>query len=458
IGDYKGREAIAAGEAFDVSPNNIESRTTRGKLGSGLKTALLPKKTRGETVQLRLTLRYGSVESLSGLNTAAEALPTLMLRGTKQLSRQQIQDRLDDNKARISGSGSVGEASFTIEATRKTLPTVLDLLRQVLREPTLPVAELETIRNARLGSLSQQLTDPQALAQIAVQKALSPYPATDVRYAPSVAESVERWKSVERDQVVLLHHDFLGGEHGELSIVGDFDLEDTQVQLSKIFDGWSARQPFARIPRPGNLPIAGRVEKIETPDKDNAVYFAGEVMPMKDSDPDYPAFTIGNFVLGSSGLSSRLGDRVRQKEGLSYGVGSMFRANSLDERAVFSAYAITNPVNMPKVDTAIREETSKIISQGITGEELTAAQRSFLENQKVLRSEDANLAAILASTLEADRDMSFYTKLETQISQLTTDAVKSALQKRLSLDKLVVVMAGDFARVEKEAAASEGKK
>ena len=458
IGDYKGRAAIAAGEAFDVSPKNIESRVTRGKLGSGLKTALLPKKTRGETVQMRLTLRYGSVESLAGLNTAAETLPTLMLRGTKQLSRQQIQDLLDGNKARISGSGSVGEATFSIEATRATFPAVLDLLRQILREPTLPVAELETIRNSRLGSLAQQLTDPQALAQTAVQKALSPYPPTDVRYAPSVAESLERWKAVERDQVVLLHHDFLGGEHGELTIVGDFDVDSTQVALSKIFDGWTARQPFQRIPRPGNISIAGRVEKIETPDKDNAVYFAGEVIPMKDSDPDYPAITIGNFVLGSSGLSSRLGDRVRQKEGLSYGVGSMFRANSLDERAVFSAYAITNPVNMPKVDTAIREETSKIISQGITAEELAAAQRSFLENQKVLRSDDGNLAAILGSTLEADRDMSFYTKLEAQISQLTTDAVKSALQKRLSLDKLVVVMAGDFARAEKEAAASDGKK
>jgi len=454
IGEYKGREAIAMGEAFDVSPKNIEERTTRGRLGSGLKTAFLPKKTRGETVQLRLTLRYGAPETLVGLNTGAEALPTLMLRGTKLLSRQQIQDLLDKNKARIAASGSIGEASFSIEASRSTLPAVLDVLRQVLREPTLPVAELDTIRNLKLSGLTQQLTDPQALAQTAVQKALSPYPPTDVRYTPSTAESLERWKAVGRDDVVRLHREFLSGEQGELSIVGDFDVESTQVQLSKIFDGWTTRQPYVRISRAGNTPIAGRVEKIETPDKDNAVYFAGEVIPMKDSDPDYPAFTIGNFVLGSSGLSSRLGDRVRQKEGLSYGVGSMFRAGVLDERAIFSAYAITNPANMPKVDTAIREETSKLLSQGITEQELEAAQRSYLENQKVLRSDDSHLASILSSTLEADRDMNFYSKLESHISELTTAAVKAALQKRLSLDKLVIVMAGDFARAEKEAAAA----
>jgi zinc protease len=113
---------------------------------------------------------------------------------------------------------------------------------------------------------------------------------------------------------------------------------------------------------------------------------------------------------------------------------------------------------MSKVDSAVREETAKIISEGITQQELEAAQKSYLENQKVLRSDDSHVASILNSTLEADRDMSFYAKLESQISQLTTEAVKAALQKRLSLDKLVVAMAGDFARAEKEAAATPGNK
>jgi zinc protease len=62
--DYKGDPAIAAGEAFDASPENIESRTTRSPLPGGLKLALLPKKTRGATVVVSMTLRHGDEKSL----------------------------------------------------------------------------------------------------------------------------------------------------------------------------------------------------------------------------------------------------------------------------------------------------------------------------------------------------------------------------------------------------------
>ncbi len=311
---------------------------------------------------MRVTLRYGAVESLSGLNAACEALPALMLRGTRSLSRQQIQDLLDKNRARITPSGSVGEASFMVEATRSTLPAVLDLLRQISPRTHTPrggTGNHSHPARERYDAAAHRSAGPRAGRRPESAQPLSP---TDVRYAPSVPESIDRWKALGRDDVVRVYEQFLGGEHGELALVGDFDVAATQVALSGIFDGWSAKEPYHRIPRPGDLAIAGRKEKIETPDKDNAVYFAGEVIPMKDSDPDYPALTIGNFVLGSSGLSSRLGDRVRQKEGLSYGVGSGLRANSLDARAVFSAYAITNPANMGKVETAISEEISRIIS------------------------------------------------------------------------------------------------
>ena len=72
---------------------------------------------------------------------------------------------------------------------------------------------------------------------------------------------------------------------------------------------------------------------ILTPDKENAVYLAGLSMPIKDDNPDYPALLVGNFILGGGGLSSRIADRLRQKDGLSYGAGSMLGASPLDPRA-----------------------------------------------------------------------------------------------------------------------------
>jgi zinc protease len=450
IGDYKGREALAMGEAFDVSPQNVEERTTRTQLASGLKVALLPKKTRGNSVQMRLTLRYGSAESLKGLTIAADVLPTLMLRGTKQLDRQQIQDVMDKNKSRIAASGSTGQATFSIESRKENLPAMIELLRQVLREPTLPVAELDIIRNRNLAQLQQQLTEPQALAQRAVQKVLSPYPVDDVRYQPSMQESIELWKKVNRDDIVRLHRDFLNGQHGELSLVGDFESESIKPLLETLTRGWSSKESFERISRTGDVQLKASREQIETPDKDNAMYFAGSVFPMNDSDPDYAPLTIGNFILGSSGLSSRLGDRVRQKEGLSYGVASNFQANSLDNRSIFYIYAITNPANMPKVESAISEEIDLLLRNGVTTQELSEAINGYLENQKVNRSDDSQLASTLNSTLEVGRDMSYYGKLESRIANLKADVVLTALRKRIDPERIVVVEAGDFAKAAKD--------
>jgi len=447
IGDYQGREGVAMGEAFDVSPKNIEERTTRVVLPSGLKAAFLPKKTRGESVVVRLSLRYGTAETLNGYKTACEVLPSLMLRGTKHLTRQQIQDLLDQNKAHLSPEGSPGEVAFQLETRREHLAATLDLLRQILREATLPNDELEIIRNKRLANSEQDLTNPTQLARVAVSKAINgDYPASDVRYVATIPEQIQAWKNLQRAQVATLYEKFLGGTVGEVAVVGDFEIETIRPILEKVFANWEASEPFAHIPRSGDVKIGPAHQVINIPDKENATYLAGSVFPMNDQDPDYPGVLIGNFVLGSSGLSSRLGDRVRQQEGLSYGVGSMVHPASIDKRATFLVYAIANPQNIPKVETAIQEEIQKLLENGITQEELESAQRGYLESQIVERSDDKQIAAMLVATSYLNRTMDYYEKQEQAISKLDRATVQNALQKWIHPDRIAVVVAGDFSK------------
>src|SRR5205085_755966 len=88
--DFKGGEAVVAGEAFDPTPENVEKRLKRLDLPSGVKAALLPKKTRGEAATVTLTLRFGNEQSLRGQTTAAEMVGELLRRGTREMSRQQL--------------------------------------------------------------------------------------------------------------------------------------------------------------------------------------------------------------------------------------------------------------------------------------------------------------------------------------------------------------------------------
>lgn len=454
IGDYKGREALAQGEAFESSPENIQKRTIWIKLSNGLKVALLPKKTRGNSVNFRLNLRYGTPDTLVGRAAAADLLPSLMMRGTTQLTRQQIQDTLDQNRGRLSPSGGLGEVAFAGETNRKNLPAVLDVLRQVLREPLLPADQLEIIRTSKLSALKQQLSDPQFLARIAVSRKLSPYPMTDVRYIPTTQEEIDRWTAVKIDDVAQLYKEFLGGQNGELVVVGDFSPDELLPQLEALVAGWTTKQPYARIERPATEVAAGR-EAIETPDKENAVYFAATVIPMSDMAEDYPALVVGNFVMGGSTLASRLGDRVRQKEGLSYGVGSILRTLSQDDRSSFYMYAITNPVNMPKVEASIADELSKALKDGLTSGEVEAAKTGLLEQQKVEWNVDDTLAARLGELLYLGRDMTYHSQQVQSIQGLTHESVNAALRKRIDPKKFVIVVAGDFAKAK---AAAEAEK
>ena len=324
IGNYTGREQIAQGEAFDVSPKNIQARTKQVKLKCGTEAALLPKKTRGETVNLRLTLRYGTPESLAGLVKATEFLPSMMIRGTKNYTRQELQDALDKEKAQLSASGSPGVAVFSIETKRDNLPAVLKLLEEVLRKPTFPEEELGIIQRAQLAGWEKELVEPQSLATTSVRQHISPWPKGDPRYVPSIEEEIQRTKDVTRDQLVKLFENYLTPEHAQLAIVGDFDPDEIVPLCENVLADWKAKQPYKRLAdKASDKP--GGFEDINTPDKKNAVYFSAMTFPLKDTASDYPALVLGDFIFGGGSLSSRLGNRVRQKEGLSYGVGSQIQ-------------------------------------------------------------------------------------------------------------------------------------
>lgn len=447
---YTGRETVAAGEAFDVSPQNIEMHLERTTLGDGIKLVMLPKKTRGQTVHLQVVLRYGNLENLKGLTTACELLPELMIRGTQKLPRQEIQDQLDRQFATLHARGEAGKAVFTIETKHANLPAVLELLRQILRQPALAEDEFEILQRETLAQLEEQLTDPRSLALVRLRRTVSPYPKTDVRYIPTIEEDLARTKMLSLDQLRSLHDDFLGGETGEVAVVGDFDTEECRQALAEVFSGWQSSQPYARLPRLYFDEVQHGEQRIDTPDKANAVYMAGQAMPMNDSDPSYPALLIGNYVFGGSSLASRLGDRVRQKEGLSYGIGSFFAAEPLDERASVTMMAIYNPQNVQKVVAAIREEVDRLVADGITDHELEDAVKGYLDEQQVDRTNDSFLARLLADTAYVGRTMEYYATLEAKIGKLSARDVRSAIQANISPERLTIVIAGDFKKAESE--------
>ena len=443
VSAYSGGKGIARGERFDPTAENIEKRTQRGQLSSGVKTALLPKKTRAEAIVAQLTLRYGNEKSLQGLSMAADMLPTLLSRGTKKHTREQIEDELDRLNSHVTFSGGLGSITVSIQTRAETLEPTLKLVGEMLHEPSFPAAELEILKGETLDSLKSSQTDPEALASLELQRKLAPYPKSNIRYVPTLAENIEMVETVKLEQISNLYKQQVGGTVGELAMVGNFDPKTVTEQFETLLKGWKSETAYERIDSPA-LEIKGERVTINTPDKENAIYVGGQVFGMKDNDPDYPALLVGNFVFGGGALSSRLADRVRQKEGLSYSVGSSLSARSLERHGSFTVYAICNPENISKVNTAVLDELEHYLKDGIGDKELREGKEAFLEDQQTSRSDDSALVGYLGATLHAGRTFAYYAERDRQIAALTVDQVNAAFRKFISPRSLIIVEAGDF--------------
>jgi zinc protease len=182
---------------------------------------------------------------------------------------------------------------------------------------------------------------------------------------------------------------------------------------------------------------------IETPDKANAVFRAGLNLRLRDDHPDYAALVLGNYLLGGSS-DARLARRVREKEGLSYSVGSWLSASSQDEAGGFGVYAIYAPHNRPRVEAAIAEELRRALEEGFTAQEVEDARRGLLQARKMARNSDAGLAGRLAGYSAIGRTLAWDIAFEKRIAELTPAEVRDALRRHLALGKLSVVKAGDF--------------
>ena len=448
VAGYKGRAKISEGEAFDPSPANIESRTISGELDSGMKYALLPKQTRGDRVTLRAELHYGDEDSLKGKTTAAEILPSLMTRGTKQLGYQEYRDKLDKLKTEVTISGHVGLLTLSVQSEADKLIEALDVVKQALREPALQAKELEVVRDNVLTQIESGMSDPRMLARTEFYRQIDPQPQGDVRYQPTLSEDYDLTKSVTLDDVKLIHSEFLNGQHGEIAVVGDFDKDGVLAKLNEVFGGWTSEKPYERINEPANMEVKGERFDIDTPDKANAIYIAGLNTKINESHPDYEAMEIGNYIMGGGPLSSRIADRVRKQDGLSYTAMTRFRAQAQDERGTYLMYCISNPTNTEKVVETVREEVDKMLASGVTMDELNKAKESFLTNRQGARARDRQIAFDLVKNLKTGRTMDFHSQSDLRISQLTKEKVDAAIKATIDPDRLVIVTAGDFSKAE----------
>ena len=288
------------------------------------------------------------------------------------------------------------------------------------------------------------MSEPQMLASNELSRSLSGYAENDIRYIPTPEESLDRIDQLSLDDLKDIYRSQLSSARGEVAIVGEFDESPVLQSLAGILNGWNSETEYQPIEREVKSKRKGQRIEIVTPDKANATFTAGLAFPMEESDVENEALTLGNYILGGSTLSSRLGNRIRQKEGLSYGVSSSVSIPSRGNDSRFTITAITNPDNMDAVEAAAIEELTRFINEGPTATEVADAQKAWLERQKVSRSSDRSIAGSMISNLEFGRTFDYTKSRETNIAELTPENIQTAFKKHIDPSQLVIIRAGDF--------------
>ncbi len=435
---FKPKAAAAQAEAFDPSTVNVDKRTRVTKVGD-LKVAMLTKKNRGETVNVSVRLHAGDEKSLFGKSATATLTGAMLARGTTRLSRTQIADEFDKLKV----SGGVSGLGASMQTTAPNVAAAIRLAAHVMREPAFPEAEFEQLKKQILTNIEAQKSEPGPRASEAMSVHFNQYPKGDWRYAGTLDELAESIKSVTLDDVKRFHADYYGAAQGEVAVVGDFNEGDVSKALQESFGSWKAKVPYQRIESTFKE-VAPINRAIETPDKENGVFTARLNVNLRDDDPDFAAVFMANYIFGGgAGMNSRLMERIRQKDGLSYGIGSQLAVGAIDRAGYWAVQGTAAPQNIAKVEVAFKEELERILKDGFTQAELAVAKSGALQMFLQARAQDGALAGGWTGYLFLGRSYAWQKQFEEKIQALKPEDLAAAVRKHIDPAKLSIFKALD---------------
>jgi zinc protease len=448
--NYKSAVTVVRGESFDPTIANIASRVVRARLPNGMRVAVLSKKTANNIATGTIELRFGDQTTLVNQREAASMAGSLLMAGTKSHTRQQLQDELRKLKAQVNvtgggrggGGGGLSSATASITAPAENFLAAVRLAVEILKEPAYPQDEFDRVKSDRLKGLETAPTEPTQLASERLNRYLSPFAKGDAQYAPTRQEEGPDLQKVSLKDARKFHDQFYGANDGVFAVVGPLAPADVQKAATELLGGWNTTKAYKPLITPFKK-VAPINEKIETPDKANAQFLAGERFRMSQNDPDYPAIVLASYMFGEP-ITSRIADRIRNREGLSYGANARITVPAEGDSAMLSGTVSLNPGVGPKVEFSFVDELKHVYQEGFTATEVSRARKAYLESRMVGRSTDGALLNFIALHEQLDRPFTWDADLEARIQALTVDEINAAFRKHLDPNAVSIVKAGDF--------------
>ncbi|HEY1910078.1 MAG TPA: pitrilysin family protein [Vicinamibacterales bacterium] len=400
---------------------------------------LVKRATTTPAVSINLAIRAGSIADPTGWPGTTWLLSRTIDRGAASRSAAVIAEELDSRGITLTINVTRHLFSLVCTCLAEDFEPVLALLADIVTSPSFPEEELATRKGEVITAIRQDDDSPMVRALEELMSMLYPGGHPYGRRTKGSIDIVER---LTREQVVRLHAERFAPGELTAAIVGDVDPAHAEAVAARVFGDWKKPSPasIALAPAAGATTRARRTIPMMNKSQADIAY---GFITIARSDPDYYAYWLMNVVFGQYAMGGRLGDSIRERQGMAYYASSSFDANVVP--GPLAIRAGVSPANVDKAIASIDEEIVRLVRDGVTEQELDESRRYLIGSIPRALETNAAIATFLQTSeffgLALDHD----TRLPGLLSAVTLDDVNRAARTALDPGRATVVIAGPYA-------------
>jgi zinc protease len=360
-------------------------------------------------------------------------------RGTTTRSFQEINELTESVGAHVYVTGGRYLTGFGGKSLVEDFDLLVELLSDVLLHPTFPQREVDKVRGQVVTSLRELEDDTRGLANREFRQLLY---TLDNPYGRPVAGTLETVPRIQREDLERFYHTYFRPEGATVVVVGDVQPEAVRDRLDGALGGWQPAGQAHAFEAPAVEPLRERRRRVRTmTNKTQADVVLGTIGPPRSAD-DYYAARLGDMILGHLGLMGRLGESVRDRQGLAY-----YAFSSLDGglgHGPWDVHAGVNPANVDRAVDSIRAEIRRLCDEPVSDEELEDGQ-DFLTGSLPLRLEtNEGVAATLLDMELYQLGDDYVIRFPDLIRSVTKEQIQAAARRYLDPEIYALVIVGPY--------------
>jgi zinc protease len=423
-----------------AAATSIASRVQRTSV-HGIDLLVLPTGVR-DVVTLRASLPAGDAAALGG-NVALATLAGEMLdQGTKRQNKFMIAEQLEAVGATLSFSVDQDVLRISGKCLRPDVPLVLRLLAEQLREPAFDPDEFDRLKMRLSGAFQRQLEDTDARALESFIQAV--YPLQHPNRLPTVEQFLRALDTARLEEVEAFHRRHYGPSGMIMVLVGDVDPEQAREVVTDNFRGWTGGTPVVQAPSTASpRATAGTERTVSMDDKPSVSVVWGQRTHLPYRHPDALPLRVGTSIFGS-GFTGRLMAQIRDREGLTYGIGAGITNDTFND----GDWRITGTFAPELLESGLastRRELERWHQEGVTERELAERQTNLAGTFKLQLATTEGLALTLLLTVQRGLELSWIDEYPAKVQALTLEQVNDAIRRHLDPRRMTIVRAGTVA-------------